>query len=264
MKVVAAGVGPWDAWIRAGKSAVPQPLPLTLGADVAGEVLSVGADAGHLSAGVYVYGVTNARFTGGYATHAIVDANRIARKPPTIGFIEAAGMPVVAVTAWKALFERGRLHAGQRVLVHGALGNVGGLAVQMARDAGAVVVALGAAEDYERPFEEHIDPVDLVIDTIGGDIQNRSLSMLKKGGALISIVTPPETERARDLGVRAEFFVVDVTTPDIERISLLLASGAIRPAVGDVLPFTEAREAHVRLEQRNSKRHGKIILTMET
>ncbi len=264
LKVVAAGVGPWDALIRTGNSGIPQPLPLTLGADVAGEVLDVGHDAGHLSAGVHVYGVTNPRFTGGYATHAIVDANRVARKPPAISFVEAAGIPIVAVTAWKALFEQGGLQSGQRVLIHGAAGNVGDLAVQMARDAGAVVIALGSAEDYERPFEKDLDPVDLVIDTIGGDVQTRSLSTLKKGGALISIVNPPDLERARGLGVRAEFFIVDVTTPDIERISQLLASGVIRPSVADVLSFTEAREAHVRLGQRHSNRHGKIILTMET
>ena len=177
IKVAAAGVGPWDAWIRAGKSAVAQPLPLTLGSDVAGIVHSVGHDAGHLSAGVQVYGVTNARFTGGYATHAIVDANRMARKPADLSFVDAAGLPVVAVSAWKTLFEWGHLQAGQRVLIHGSSGNVGRLAVQMARGAGAVVTAV---TDYDRPFEEGLDPVDLVIDTIGGDIQNRSLATLKK------------------------------------------------------------------------------------
>jgi NADPH:quinone reductase-like Zn-dependent oxidoreductase len=278
IEVKAAGVGPWDAWVRSGKSALPQPLPLTLGADVSGVVLLAGPEAGHVSAGVEVYGVTNARFVGAYATHAIVDANRIARKPVVVDFVEAAGLPVVAVTAWKMLFELGQLRGGQRVLVHGASGNVGGLAVQMARKAGAIITAIGApgdgdllrrlgadeALDYDGAFEDRIEPVDLVIDTVGEEIQVRSLSVLKPGGALISSVNPPDAERAAALLVRAEFFIVDVTTQDLESVSELLTSGAITASVSQIFALANARQAHVLMEQPGLRQRGKIVLTTET
>jgi NADPH:quinone reductase-like Zn-dependent oxidoreductase len=145
--VRAARVGPWDALVRTGKAGLPQPLPLTLGADLAGVVLDVGPEVSHLAAGVEVYGATNARFIGAYARHAIVDARRVARKPAAINFVHAGSLPVVAVTAWTMLFERGGLTRDQRVLVHGAAGNVGALAVQMAHAAGAVAIAMGKRDN---------------------------------------------------------------------------------------------------------------------
>src|SRR5690349_1616183 len=131
VKVHAAGVGPWDGWIRAGKSALPQPLPLTLGSDLSGEIQAVGPDVSELRVGDQVYGVTNPRFIGAYAEYALASAAMIARKPTSLSHIEAASVPVIAVTAWQGLFDQAQLTAGRTVLIHGAAGNVGAYAVQL-------------------------------------------------------------------------------------------------------------------------------------
>src|SRR5262249_16249817 len=106
VKVEAAGVGPWDGWIRAGKSALPQPLPLTLGSDLSGNIVAVGPGVSDLRAGDQVYGVTNPRFIGAYAEYALAFAGMVSRKPASLTYIEAASVPVIAVTAWQALFDK--------------------------------------------------------------------------------------------------------------------------------------------------------------
>src|SRR3954465_13888247 len=125
--VHAAGVGPWDGWIRARKSALPQPLPLTLGSDLSGTVAAVGSGISELAIGDQVFGVTNTQFLGAYAEYAVASAGMLAKKPASLSYVEAASVPVVAVTAWQGLFEHARLEAGQTVVIHGAAGNVGAL-----------------------------------------------------------------------------------------------------------------------------------------
>jgi NADPH:quinone reductase-like Zn-dependent oxidoreductase len=134
-------------WIRAGKSALPQPLPLTLGADLSGIVEAVGAKVTAFASGDHVFGVTNPRFVGAYAEFAVASADMIAKKPTGLGDIDAASVPVVAVTAWQALFEQADLARGQTVLIHGAAGNVGAYAVQLARQAGLQVIGTAGSDD---------------------------------------------------------------------------------------------------------------------
>src|SRR4051794_1322128 len=183
VKVMAAGVGPWDGWIRAGKSVLPQPLPLTPGSDIAGVVVEVGHGVKELAVGDEIFGVTNRRFTDGYAQYARAKVDMLAAKPSSMTFEEAASMPVIAVTAWQMLHEFASIKAGQRVLILGGAGNVGAYAVQLAHLAGAEVVAtasdaqadhvraLGADEIIERSMRR-VDPYttsfDAVIDTVGG------------------------------------------------------------------------------------------------
>src|SRR4051812_31596804 len=147
VKVAAAGVGPWDAWIRAGKSALPQPLPLTPGADLSGHVVAIGPGESQLAVGDLVYGVTNPRFIGAYAEYAVASASMISKKPTSLTLVEAASVPVVAVTAWQALFDHAKLQHGQTVLIHGAAGSVGAYAVQFAARAGLRIFATAAADD---------------------------------------------------------------------------------------------------------------------
>ena len=147
VRVGGAGVGPWDALIREGRSGLPLTLPVTLGADLSGVVVEVGDGVEDLEPGDAVFGVTNDRFVGAYAEFALADVSHLARKPVRLGFIEAGGMPVVAVTARSMLFEYGRLQSGQRVLVHGAAGAVGNLVVQLAHGASAEVIATCRARD---------------------------------------------------------------------------------------------------------------------
>ena len=276
LRVKAAGVGPWDAWIRSGRSVVPQPLPLTLGSDVAGLVESVGAGVTRFKAGDAVFGCTNARFTGGYAEYAVASATTLAKMPRRIGFVEAASVPVVACTAWQMVVEHGAVGATKRVLVHGAAGNVGAYAVQLAkRVAGEVigtaftsdltyVQALGAdrvVDVQKSRFDELLSDVDVVLDTIGGDTQDRSFLILKPGGVLVSAVAAPDQEKAARHGVRALFFLVEVSSRRLEQIASLIDAGELTTSVGDVLPLADARLAHEMLAGKPHKR-GKIILTI--
>ena len=147
VKVHAAGVGPWDAWIRAGKGALPQPLPLTLGSDLAGEVADLGAGLSDIAVGDQVFGVTNNQFLGAYAEYAIASAAMLSKMPSSLSYVEAASVPVVAVTAWQGLFDYACLQAGQMVVIHGAAGNVGAFAVQLARRAHLRSVATASTKD---------------------------------------------------------------------------------------------------------------------
>ena len=278
LRVKAAGVGPWDAWVRSGRSVVPQPLPLTLGSDVSGLVEQVGPGVSRFSPGDAVFGATNGRFTGGYAEYAVASAARLAKKPKRIGFIEAASVPVVACTAWQMVVEHGAAYATKRVLVHGAAGNVGAFAVQLARRFANEVIAtafsrdvdyvrsLGADQviDVQRArFEDVVAGVDVVLDTVGGETQDRSFAVLKPGGIMVSAVAPPDQRKAARHSVRALFFLVDVSSQRLEQIASLIEAGELTPSVGEVVPLSDARIAHEMLAGRPHKR-GKIVLSVDT
>jgi NADPH:quinone reductase-like Zn-dependent oxidoreductase len=274
VRVAAAGVGPWDAIIREGKSEVsPQP-PLILGSDLSGVVEAVGSEVTEFKSGDEVYGVTNPQFCGAWAEYALAEAKMIARKPQRLTHVEAASVPVVAVTAWQMLFEYAQVTAGQRVLILGAAGNVGAYAVQLAHGVGLHVIATAGAADLEyvrslgadraldyraAKIEEIAPPVDVVLDLVGGDTQARSFRILKPGGILVSVVSAPPASLRTD--VRSVFFYVDVTTARLNTISKLLESGKLTTQVGTVLPLADARVAHEMLAGAPHKR-GKIVLTI--
>ena len=275
VKVHAAGVGPWDGWIRSGHSALPQPLPLTLGSDLSGTVAALGEGVTDFAEGEAVYGVTNPRFIGAYAEYAVARAGMMAGKPESLGHEEAASVPVIAVTAWQALFEQARVGQGQTVLIHGAAGNVGAYAVQFARQAGARVIAtagtgdigtvraLGADQviDYRsQRFEDEICDVDVVVDLVGGETQARSFAVLKRGGMLVSAVSEPDQTLAAHHGVKAVFFLVEVTTLHLTRIAEMIDAEELGVNVGRILPFAEARTAHEMLQGIRPNPRGKIVL----
>jgi NADPH:quinone reductase-like Zn-dependent oxidoreductase len=277
VKVEAAGVGPWDGWIRAGKSALPQPLPLTLGSDLAGEVVAVGPGVSRPHAGEQVYGVTNPQFVGAYAEYALASAAMISSKPSSLTYIEAASVPVISVTAWQALFDQAQLKAGQTVVIHGAAGNVGSYAVQLARRAGVQTIATVATDDIPfvrdlgantvidyrtQRFEEEVRDADAVIDLVGGETQNRSFQVLRRGGKLISAVSRPDQHLAENHGVEAAFFLVNVTSQYLAEIAGFVDGGKLRTRVGAVLPLADAREAHFMLERVRPQPKGKIVLAV--
>jgi NADPH:quinone reductase-like Zn-dependent oxidoreductase len=276
VRVLAAGVGPWDAWVRVGKSALPQPLPLTLGSDLSGVVVSVGPGVSAFRPGDAVYGVTNSRFTGAYAEYAVAEAAMIAPKPKRLNHIEAASAPVVASTAWQMVFDHGQVNDTKRVLVHGAAGNVGAYAVQLAERAGAKVIATAFTRDVEYVhtlradqvinvqtdrFQERVKNVDVVLDTVGGETLDRSFLVLNPGGVLVSSVAMPDQDRAARHHVRGVFFLVAVTTEGLTRIAELFDAGELVPKVGDVLPLADACRAHEMLAGKPHKR-GKIVLAV--
>lgn len=271
VKIAAAGVGPWDGWIRGGRSVLPQPLPLTLGSDIAGIVVARGKAATKFKQGERVYGVTNKRFTGGYAQYAACRADMLAGTPDCLSDIAAASAPVVTVTAWQMLFDRARLDASQSVLIHGAAGNVGRYAVQMARaaklhviatgfdDAREQLVALGAHEVVGADLQSDAK-VDAVIDLVGGSTQVELFKFLRRGGRLVSAVSSPDQRLASEHGVSAEFMLVDVNTADLVKVSSMFEQESIRPWVGTVLPLAQARRAHEMLEGKVPAPPGKIVL----
>jgi NADPH:quinone reductase-like Zn-dependent oxidoreductase len=276
--VHAAGVGPWDGWIRAGKSALPQPLPLTLGSDLSGTVEAVGSDVSELASGDQVFGVTNTQFLGAYAEYAVASAGMIAKKPASLNYAEAASVPVVAVTAWQGLFDHARLQAGQTVVIHGAAGNVGAYAVQLARRARLRSIATAGTKDVDyvrslgadqvfdyhaQRFEDEVKDADAVLDLVGGETQMRSFQVLRPGGKLISAVSQPDQQRAKHNGVTAAFFLVDVTTERLRMLGELIDRGELKTRVGAILPLAEAREAHMMLEGRRLSPKGKIILNVD-
>ena len=275
VRVKAAGVGHWDALVREGK--IPhEPMPLILGSELSGIIEAIGGEVSGFKLCDEVYGATNQQFTGAYAEYALPSARMMAQKPKTLNFIDAASAPILTVTAWQMLFDYARVTIGQTVLIHGAAGNVGAYAVQLASQARLHVIATAASADLEyvrqlgaervvdyqtEGFEESVTGVDVVLDTVGRDTQQRSLRVLKPGGILVSVVSPvPETAQKR-YGIRAAYFVVDVTTARLKEIAELFDSGKLVTDVGTVLPLEEARVAHEMLGGAPHKR-GKIVLSI--
>jgi NADPH:quinone reductase-like Zn-dependent oxidoreductase len=274
VKVEAAGIGPWDALVRSGKSALPQPLPLILGSDVSGTLESKGEGVEEYHVGDEVFGVTNERFTGAYTEYAVAKVGMLACKPKTLNHTHAASVPVVAVTAWQMVFDFAKVSAGKSVLVHGGAGNVGAYAVQLAKRAGAVVIATASAKDIsyvrslgadgvidyrKNSFEQRVKEMDAVIDTVGGETLSRSFEVVKRGGILVSAATRPSEEKAAQYGIRAVFFLVDVTTERLRKIAELIDTGQLVTEVGEVLWLEEARRGHEMLEGASHKR-GKIVI----
>jgi len=266
--VMAAGVAPWDAIIRAGNSKVsPQP-PLTLGSDLSGIVEKVGPGVTGFAPGDEVYGVTNPQFCGAQAEFAVATAGMIARKPQSLSHVEAASAPVIAVTAWQMLFQYAQATRGQTVMVIGAAGNVGAYAVQMAVDAGIEVVAIAHLDDEHllrsfgvksiidssKPaFEHNLPQVDALLDTVGGSALQRCVAALKPGGNLVTVVSapPPPAE--------AIFFYAEVTTARLQTLTTWFDARKITARVGSVLPLSEARLAQEMLAGAPHK-SGKIVL----
>ncbi|MGD0304564.1 MAG: NADP-dependent oxidoreductase [Candidatus Acidiferrales bacterium] len=274
VRVVAAGVGPWDALIREDKGVVGSDFPITLGSDIAGTVEVLGAGVTQFKKGDAVYGCTNPNFIGGYAEFAIASAGMIAPKPMTLDFIQAASAPVVAVTPLQMIFEYAHVTAGQTVLIQGAAGNVGAYAVQLAKDAGLKVIAVASGKDSEfvrslgadavvdhkkQKFEDVARNVDAVLDMVGGDVLDRSMHVLKPDGVAVTVFSPPAEELKRKYGSRIVFFLVEVTTERLNRITAMFDAGKLKTDVGTVLPLSQARKAHEMLAGAPHAR-GKIVL----
>ena len=277
IRVHAASVNAIDWKARAGylKDVFPLPLPYIPGWDVSGIVEAAGSGVTNFKKGDEVYarpeGARNGK--GTYAEYVVVKETEAALKPKSLDHIHAAAIPVVALTAWQALFDKGGLNKGQKVLIHGAAGGVGSFAVQLAKWKGAHVIGtasgrnqaflreLGVDEpiNYEKvSFEDVVHDVDVVLDTLGGDTQNRSWKVLKKGGILVSIVAPPSVDEAAKHGVRSVFFSAHPSSAQLSEIAKLVDAGKLKPVVETVLPLSEARRAHELNETGHAR--GKIVL----
>src|SRR6476660_3118686 len=281
VRVHAAGVNPIDWKVREGhmKDFWPHKFPLILGWDVSGTVDEVGsgpAAAGRFKIGDEVYSIPDPTRNGAYADYVVVRESELALKPKSFHHIRAAAVPLAALTAWQSLFDTAQLQPGQRVLIHAGSGGVGHFAVQLAKWKGAHVFAtastknqdllreLGVDEpiDYtQQRFEDIARKIDIVLDTIGGETQERSWSVLKKGGNLVSVVEPPSADKAKALGVQAVFVASHPNGSELAKIAELIDSGDLKPIVNRILPLSEARRAH-ELSQTGHT-HGKIVLRVK-
>ncbi len=285
IRIACASVNPVDWKIREGwlKDLFPHRFPLVPGWDAAGTVDRVGEGVERPAPGARVFAYCRKPEVqwGTYAEHVVVPAGYVAEIPQGLGFPEAAAIPLTALTAWQALFDFADLGPGQRVLVHAGAGGVGGMAIQLARHAGATVyttarrenhdyvLGLGAerAIDYtETDFREAVrelapEGVDVVLDAVGGETLARSYELVRRGGTLVSIVEEPDAGRTDALGIRAGFVFVRPDGAQLARIARLLEEGALRPPQIEVLPFARAAEA----QERNRARHvrGKLVLCWE-
>jgi len=272
VRVHAAGVNPIDWKYRAGylQQFLPLELPHIPGFDVAGTVESVGAGVDDLAAGDAVFG----RGAGTYAEYAIAPAATLARKPAGLTFDQAATLPVGGVTAWVGLFDAAKLEPGQRLLVHGGAGGVGTIAVQLGRWKGAHVIAtasggnvefvrsLGADEvvDYGATrFEEAVRDVDIVFDTVGGEVTQRSWGVLRPGGVLVVIAGMPDAETAAAHGVRTSGVQAPAeSAPILRELAALTESGDLVAHVGRTFPLAEAAAAQEASETGHGR--GRIVV----
>lgn len=249
------------------------PIP---GHDLSGVVEEVGSGVTTISKGAAVYALTAFDRDGAEAEYCIALPSELAPKPRTLDDVQAAAVPLTALTAWQALFEHAGLAAGQTILIHGAAGGVGVFAVQLARLTGAQVIAtasahnrdflreLGATQiiDYTTtPFEEVVHDADVVLDTIGGDTLEHSYQVVKPGGVLVSVASPPSAEKAKAQSVRSAWFVVEPNREQLIQIGDLIDTGQIRPIIETVFPLSQAHQAYEQGARGHTR--GKIILRVE-
>lgn len=280
--LVCTSVNPVDWKVREGMLAdmFPHAFPLIPGWDGAGTVSAVGRNAGRFKAGdkVFAYCRKPQIQFGTYCEYVAVHESAVALMPGNIGFAEAATIPLAGLTAWQSLFDAAKLSGGEKVLIHAGSGGVGSLAIQLARHAGATVyttarsanhdyvTGLGADVAIDYTKENFVNAlrrrepggIDVVFDTIGGDVQRRSYRVLRKGGRLVSIISIPDQEEARPHDARTAFVFVSPNGEQLREIADLIESGAVRPAAFEVMRLEDAAKAQ-ELSRAGHVR-GKIVL----
>src|SRR5258705_12275835 len=278
VRVHADTVNPIDWNVREGhmKDFWPHKFPLILGWDLSGVVEELGRGASRFKIGDEVYSRPDPTRNGAYADYIVVRESELALKPKSLHHPRAATVPLAALTAWQSLFDTAQLQSGQRVLIHAGSGGVGHFAVQLAKWKGAYGFATASTKNHDllrklvadepidytqQRFEDVARNIDVVLDTIGGETQERSWSVLKKGGVLLSLVQPPSEEKAKDLGVRAVFVGVQANCEQLAEIAKIIDSGKLAPGIDRILPLSEARRGH-ELSQSGHLR-GKIVLPMK-
>lgn len=276
IRVKATSINPIDWKVREGARKDPaRHFPIVLGWDVSGIIEKVGEKVKNFKVGDAVYGRPDTSRNGTYAEYVAVRAGELAPKPQSLDHNQAAAIPLAGLTAWQGIFDHGKLEAGQKILIHGAAGGVGTFAVQLARWKGAYVIGtasgknvdflrkLGADEviDYEKEhFEEKLHDIDVVFDTIGGDVQLNSLRVLKPGGILVSTVGIKDEAAVKAKGLQGIAYMAKSLPEQLHRMAQLIDEGKLRPIIEKTLPLTDAAEAQ--RESQKGHTRGKIVLTV--
>jgi NADPH:quinone reductase-like Zn-dependent oxidoreductase len=275
VQVIAAGVNPVDGMIRSGMFAKEgnRAFPIILGGDVAGVVEKVGNKITKFKAGDPVFAYVSLDNSGGYAQYALITEREAAPKPKSLTYVEAAAVPIVAMTAWQVLIDTAKLKSGQTVLIHGGSGGVGSFAIQIAKARGAKVIAtastanrdllkqLGAdvTIDYtKQKFEDVAKDVDVVLDSIGGDTLARSYGVVKKGGIIVSLVARPKKSELEKHGIRGAALNVEPNSEELAEIGKLIDDKKIKVIVSQTFPLSEAMKAQEQVATGHTR--GKIVL----
>jgi NADPH:quinone reductase-like Zn-dependent oxidoreductase len=273
IKVMAAGVNPVDWKIRQGYMKEMTVLPLILGWDVAGVIEEKGPKVTNLEIGDSVYTRPAILRNGGYAEYIAVKASEVALKPTNIDYIQAAAVPLAALTAWQSIFDLAHLQAGQKILIHAAAGGVGHFAVQFANWAGAHVIGTASANNHEflksigaheaidyntTAFEDVVHDADVVLDTMSGEVWQRSWKVLRKGGIMVSTLRGPEAGGMDALNKLCAHVFVQPDAAQLEEIAALIDNGRVRPEISEVFPLREADKAHIANQSGHTR--GKIVL----
>jgi NADPH:quinone reductase-like Zn-dependent oxidoreductase len=243
--------------------------------EFAGTVAALGPDVSGLSVGDDVYGLVDFDRDGAAAAYTVMPADQLAHKPATASYVEAAALPLAALTAWQALVDHAHLQAGETLLVHGGAGGVGVYAVQLGRILGATVIATGRAGDAlfvrdlgasefidvaTEAFDEIAQDVDVVLDTVGSSTLDRSYGVLRPGGRLVSVATQPSPEQAAAHGVTATYFIVRPDRGELERLAGYVDIGQLLPVVAGTFPLAEGRSAFDSVSKPRSP--GKTVLVV--
>jgi NADPH:quinone reductase-like Zn-dependent oxidoreductase len=270
VRVIAATFNPIDAKLTSGsmRQIVPLQFPFVPGADFSGVVDSVGEGVNEYKPGDEVFGDSG---RGAYAEYVAIDADKIAPKPKKLSHEEAASLALVAQTAFE-MVDRANVQEGQTVLIQGAGGAVGSIAVQETHRCGAIVIATATSSSFARlkeygadrvidykteRFEDYARNVDAVLDAVGGDVQQRSFSVLKPGGVLIAITQPPSQEEAAKHQVKASMFSTEGTSARLRKIAQLADAGEIKPYIGRTYPLADVAKAW--RDARSGKVEGKLV-----
>ena len=275
IKVFAAGVNPVDWKIRQGYMQDKMTLPLILGWDVAGVIKEKGPGVSGLEIGDSIYTRPSIFRNGAYAEYIAVKASEVALKPESLDYNQAAAVPLAGLTAWQSLFDLAHLQTGQKILIHAAAGGVGHFAVQFAKWAGAHVIGTASARNHDflrsigvhetidytaTLFEDVVHDADVVFDTMGGEVWERSWKVLKKGGIMVSALRVPQEGGAEALNKLGAHVFVQPDAAQLGEIAVLIDSGHVRPEIEQIFPLQEAEQAH-RLIQTGHVR-GKIVINV--
>ena len=275
VRVIAAGVNPVDGLIRSGMFAKHEKatFPMILGADIAGVVEKTGSKVTKFKAGDPVFAYASLKSGGAYAEYALTTEREAAPKPKVLTYVEAAAVPVVALTAWQALVDTAKLSARQTVLIHGGSGGVGTFAIQIAKARGARVIATASTANQDllmqlgadvaigytkQKFEDVAKDVDVVLDSIGKDTLARSYGVVRKGGFIVSLVARPDRAELDKRGIRGAALSVEPNSDELAEIGKLIDEGKIKVIVSQTFPLSEAIKAQEHVATGHTR--GKIVL----
>lgn len=280
VEVHAVAVNRMDVKVRAGdfKKVIPLSFPIVFGWDISGTVTDVGELVEDFEAGDEVVGKAELKKRGGFSEYIVMEDKLLVNKPGNVTFEDAAAVPLTSLTAWQMLKDKAEIESGEKVFIHAGSGGVGSFAIQLAKHFGAEVTTTTSGKNVdfvkdlgadtvinykEEDFSERKSEFDVVLDTLGGEIQEKSYDVLKQAGRLVSIAGKPDREVAEEKGITAMHLNSSTKIDQLEKIIELVSEGKVKPAVGNIFPFSVegVQEAHKLSESGHAR--GKIIVKIK-